>query len=131
MEINMELEDIEKELEKLLVAIRSLRKREKIKKIEEDKILKILESQNKMEAAQDTPRIKIFPDGRMDAINASIYVGLSNKTLAMLRCHGKGPKFIKRGKIFYFKDDLDKWLLEDKPSLTVEEERYKNSRKEE
>jgi hypothetical protein len=32
----------------------------------------------------------------------------------MKRCAGKGPDYIKRGKVFYFKDDLDKWLLEGK-----------------
>ena len=54
----------------------------------------------------------IFPDGRMDTANASEYLGLSSKTLAMMRCHGSGPKFIKRGRIFYFKEDLDTWILE-------------------
>ena len=54
--------------------------------------------------------IEIFPDGRLDGKNASRYVGLSEKTLATLRVKGKGPRFIKRGRIFYFKEDLDTWL---------------------
>lgn len=54
--------------------------------------------------------IFMFPDGRMDAKNSSVYVGLSEKTLAMMRCNGTGPKFVKRGRIFYFKEDLDSWL---------------------
>jgi len=51
-----------------------------------------------------------YPDGRMDTRNASLYAGLSEKTLAMLRCNGKGPKFIKRGRIFYFLTDMDDWM---------------------
>lgn len=54
--------------------------------------------------------IIIFPDGRLDAKNAAKYLGLKEKTLAMMRGYGTGPKFIKRGRIFYFKEDLDAWL---------------------
>ncbi len=54
----------------------------------------------------------IFPDGRLDAENASAYLGISKKTLAMKRCEGTGPQFIKRGRIFYFKDDLDEWIAQ-------------------
>jgi hypothetical protein len=46
----------------------------------------------------------------MDTPNASKYTGLTEKTMAMQRCSGTGPKFVKRGKIFYFKEDLDVWL---------------------
>jgi len=55
--------------------------------------------------------IKTFPDGRLDVANAANYLGLKEKTLAMMRCKGNGPKFIKRGRIFYFQDDLDAWLI--------------------
>lgn len=57
-----------------------------------------------------TIQIRLYPDGRMCAKDASDYVGLSEKTLAMMRCKGTGPRFIKRGRIFYFKADLDEWL---------------------
>ena len=57
-------------------------------------------------------RVVFYPDGRMDTRNAAIYTGYSEKTLAMMRCSGKGPKFIKRGRVFYFKDDIDEWLNE-------------------
>jgi len=56
--------------------------------------------------------VVIFPDGRMDSANAADYLGLSQKTLAMMRCQGTGPEFIKRGRIFYFKEDLDTWLIQ-------------------
>lgn len=51
-----------------------------------------------------------YPDGRMDVKNASRYTGLAPKTLAMMRCLGTGPKFVKRGRIFYFRSDVDEWL---------------------
>lgn len=54
--------------------------------------------------------ITIFPDGRLNVENAARYLGLEPKTLAMMRSHGTGPKFIKRGHVFYFKEDLDAWL---------------------
>ena len=55
-------------------------------------------------------QIVMFPDGRLDVKNAARYLGLKEKTLAMMRGNGTGPKFIKRGRIFYYKDDLDAWL---------------------
>lgn len=55
---------------------------------------------------------EILPDGRMDAKNAAIYLGLAEKTLAMMRCQGTGPEFVKRGRIFYRRQDLDKWIEE-------------------
>jgi hypothetical protein len=58
--------------------------------------------------------IVVFPDGRLDTKNASAYLGLSEKTLAMMRCHGTGPRFIKRGRIFYYQEDLDAWLAQAK-----------------
>lgn len=54
--------------------------------------------------------ITMFPDGRLDVKNAACYLGLKEKTLAMMRGNGTGPKFIKRGRIFYFKEDLDTWI---------------------
>ena len=54
--------------------------------------------------------IIMFPDGRLDTKNAAMYLGLKEKTLAMMRGSGTGPKFIKRGRVFYFKEDLDSWL---------------------
>ena len=55
-------------------------------------------------------RVVMLPDGRMDTTNAALYLGLKPKTLAMMRCEGTGPQFIKKGRIFYFKSDLDAWL---------------------
>jgi hypothetical protein len=61
-----------------------------------------------------------FPDNRLDAKNAARYLGLSPKTLAMMRCNGKGPRFVKRGRIFYFKNDLDEWLDAGKATSTAQ-----------
>ena len=55
-------------------------------------------------------KVVVLPDGRLDAKNAAIYLGLSVGTLAMQRCTGRGPAFVKRGRVFYYKDDLDEWL---------------------
>lgn len=54
--------------------------------------------------------LEILPDGRMTAPMAANYVGLSKQTLAMYRWRGIGPQFVKRGRIFYFKSDLDEWI---------------------
>jgi hypothetical protein len=60
----------------------------------------------------ETVLVRMYPDGRMDTRNAALYLGLEEKTLAMKRSAGTGPSFIKRGRIFYFKEDLDAWISE-------------------
>lgn len=65
-----------------------------------------------MEQRVECIRIAIFPDGRLDTKNAAQYLGLSQKTLAMMRSAGTGPRFVKRGRVFYFREDLDAWLME-------------------
>jgi hypothetical protein len=62
----------------------------------------------------DIERVKIvvYPDGRLDSENAARFLGLSPKTLAMMRTAGTGPKFVKRGRVFYYLDDLQAWLGE-------------------
>jgi hypothetical protein len=56
--------------------------------------------------------VAILPDGRMDRKNAAKYLGLAVKTLAMHASRGTGPTFINRGRVFYFRQDLDDWLKE-------------------
>ena len=53
----------------------------------------------------------VYPDGRMDRKNAAIYLGLAVKTLAMHASRGTGPTYVKRGRVFYYRADLDAWLL--------------------
>ena len=57
-----------------------------------------------------SPRITVLPDGRLDVKNAALYLGFKDKTLAIMRGNGSGPKFIKRGRVFYYKEDLDDWI---------------------
>jgi hypothetical protein len=57
-----------------------------------------------------TQAVTLYPDGRMDTRNTSAYTGLAEKTLAMMRCNGNGPKFVKRGRVFYFQSDIDDWM---------------------
>ena len=54
--------------------------------------------------------VTVLPDGRMDTKNAAIYAGLSEKTMAMMRCDGRGPEYIKMGKVFYFQKKVDEWV---------------------
>ena len=54
--------------------------------------------------------LQILPDGRLDTRNAARYLGCSPKTLAHMRCSGKGPSYLKPGRVFYFRHDLDEWL---------------------
>ena len=65
------------------------------------------------EIASKIKEVVIYPDGRLDVKNAASYLGLKEKTLAMMRCNGSGPKFVKRGRIFYFREDIDAWLNAD------------------
>ena len=58
----------------------------------------------------NTPIVTMYPDGRMDTKNTSKYMGLAEKTLAMMRSNGNGPKFVKRGRVFYFQVDVDVWM---------------------
>ncbi len=57
-----------------------------------------------------TEQVTVYPDGRMDTRNTSNYLGISEKTLAMMRCKGTGPRYVKRGRIFYYLEDLNTWL---------------------
>ena len=53
----------------------------------------------------------VFPDGRMKASDAALYLGFSEGTLANWRVKGIGPRFIKVGnRVFYFKAENDAWL---------------------
>jgi hypothetical protein len=69
-------------------------------------------SEMEMDADLERVKIVVFPDGRLDTENAARYLGLSPKTLAMMRTAGSGPKFVKRGRIFYYLDDLQDWVAE-------------------
>jgi hypothetical protein len=65
-----------------------------------------------MDENLDQVRVVVFPDGRLDTKNAAEYLGLSPKTLAMMRSAGSGPRFLKQGRVFYFLDDLKAWISE-------------------
>ena len=64
--------------------------------------------------------VLVLPDGRLDAKNAAAYLGLSPATLAMHRSQGRGPAFVKRGRVCYFQDDLDEWLRAGKVTSTAQ-----------
>lgn len=59
----------------------------------------------------DTPRVFVFPDGRLDRKNTATYLGCSPKTLADWAMKGYGPPYIiSGGRAFYFLDDLKDWI---------------------
>jgi len=64
----------------------------------------------KKESAEEECHVTILPDGRMDIKSAALYTGRSENSLAQMRWKGTGPEFVKRGKIFYFKKDLDAFM---------------------
>ena len=75
---------------------------------------------------QEMKEFSIHPDNRLDAYNASLYLGLSKKTLAMMRCNGNSPKFIKLGnRVFYMKRDLDEWIEENSGYTSTSQARIK------
>ena len=58
----------------------------------------------------DHVRVRILPDGRMTRADAARYLGKKPKTLAMWALNGKGPRSVKVGRQYYFKDDLDAFI---------------------
>jgi len=56
----------------------------------------------------------------MNTRRAAAYLGLAVRTLENKRSDGTGPKFIKPGRIFYYRDDLDAWLRSKRVSSTAE-----------
>ena len=56
----------------------------------------------------------------MNTASAAAYLQISQKTLANYRCRGIGPVFVKKGRIFYFQDDLDEWMTKDKCQSTAQ-----------
>jgi Helix-turn-helix domain len=63
------------------------------------------------EITVDRVRVRVLPDGRLDADNAARYMGRSPKTLAQWRLHGKGPPAHKvGGRVFYYLDELDAYI---------------------
>jgi hypothetical protein len=69
-----------------------------------------------METSQtELVRVRMLPDGRMTRRDAAKYLGYSEKTLAMWKLYGRGPKSVKvGGRRFYFRDDLDAFIHGDK-----------------
>lgn len=64
--------------------------------------------------------VQVLPDGRMDRRNAAKYLGRAPGTLGQWATKGIGPKFIKRGRVWYRKTDLDSWLAEGEANSTAQ-----------
>ena len=59
---------------------------------------------------------------KMRAGEAARYIGLSESTMAKLRCSGDGPSYYKAGRrvVIYDKADIDAWLSSRKRQSTSE-----------
>jgi hypothetical protein len=67
--------------------------------------------------AVERVRVRVLPDGRMSRRDASNYLGVAEKTLAMWALAGKGPSSLKvGGRRFYFQDTLDAFIRGDDAS---------------
>ena len=65
-----------------------------------------------MDVELERLKVVVYPDGRLDTENAARFLGLSPKTLAIMRSSGTGPRFVKRGRVFYYLEDLTAWIAE-------------------
>jgi len=71
--------------------------------------------------------VPMTPDGRLTTDGAAHYVGLSRKTMAQMRSEGRGPRYIKLGRVFYFREDLDEWLSQAPRVRSTAEDRLARS----
>ena len=56
-------------------------------------------------------RVRVLPDGRMDRRNSAKYIGVAEKTMAMWKMHGKGPRSVMvGGRVFHYLSDLDAFI---------------------
>jgi hypothetical protein len=87
-----------------------------------------LRSEVAPEPVAETPKYKIFPDGRMTPKDAAVYTGYSASRLATLRSIGEGPKFIKRGlKVFYYQTALDAWMAQSGECVSTTQARFRQN----
>ncbi|MEB0112381.1 hypothetical protein QN397_13555 [Variovorax sp. RTB1] len=60
-------------------------------------------------------------DGRTTRQGAGVYTGNAAGTLANMASQGTGPVFVKRGKkVWYFRNDLDRWLAAGRVTSTAQ-----------
>ena len=50
-------------------------------------------------------------DGRHDEAAAADYLGVQPATLRAWRSRRQGPPFIRAGRIWYLREDLDVWIM--------------------
>jgi Helix-turn-helix domain len=63
------------------------------------------------EEAVEKVIVRQLPDGRLSHTDAAKYLGMAEKTLAMWRLCGKGPRSVKvGGRVFYYRRDLDAFI---------------------
>lgn len=62
-------------------------------------------------AVIDRPRVRVLPDGRMPAFDASVYLDQAPRTLEGWRNKRVGPAHVTvAGRIYYYKHELDRFI---------------------
>jgi hypothetical protein len=60
-------------------------------------------------------QVRVLPDGRMSARDSAAYLGHSMARMATWRMEGNGPAWVRvGGKIFYRREELDRFIKEGK-----------------
>jgi len=52
----------------------------------------------------------VCADGRMNEAAASVRLEVSTSTLRAWRAAGKGPAYLKLGRVWYYSEDVEQWL---------------------
>lgn len=59
----------------------------------------------------ETEPVRALPDGRLPSSEAARYLGVAEKTMANWRSQGRGPRFLKRARrVWYRQEWLDAWV---------------------
>jgi len=55
--------------------------------------------------------VVLLEDGRFqNDKDVARYIGCSPATLRTWRVQGRGPKYVKRGRVWYWREHVDEWL---------------------
>lgn len=55
--------------------------------------------------------VVLLPDGRFrNDADAARYIGCAPATLRTWRAQGRGPRYVKAGRVWYYREHVDVWL---------------------
>jgi len=64
----------------------------------------------KLKAARKKQEPYVCADGRMNEAAAALRLELSTSSLRAWRAAGKGPAYLKLGRIWYYSEDVEEWI---------------------